>query len=322
MNEVDVAVVGGGPAGLSAAGWLGRYRRSTVVFDTGEYRNRWVDEVHGFLSRDPVAPAALLAAAREDLEKYDCVTIANSAVHCARRLPSGLFDIDGDEGRVKARRIILATGVEDVFPDLPGFFQHYGADVFHCPTCDGFEARGRDVAVIGWGAHVTGFALGLLDWAASATVITGGHEFEGGEADRSLLGEHGVSVMEQTVTELIGTRGRLTGLRLGDESMLSCQLAFFSIAHRPRTTLARQLGCELTEQGYVYVDHDGATTVSGVYAAGDLTPGQQLVSVAAAKGTAAAVAAAESLRGETGRTSSRAPDVDSALAAAREQRTR
>jgi thioredoxin reductase len=163
--------------------------------------------VHGFLSRDPVSPTALLAAARDDVGKYKCVRILNAAARRARRLPSGLFEIDSDDGPVRARRIILATGVEDVFPDLPGFFEHYGADVFHCPTCDGFEARGRDVAVIGWGAHVTGFALQLLDWAASATVITDGREFEGGDADRSLLADHGVPVVEQTVTELTGTRG-------------------------------------------------------------------------------------------------------------------
>ena len=317
MREVDVAVVGGGPAGLSAAGWLGRHRRVTAVFDTGEYRNRWVEQVHGFLSRDPVSPTALLAAARDDLGKYTCVRIVNAAARRARRLPSGLFEIDSDDGPVRARRIILATGVEDVFPDLPGFFEHYGADVFHCPTCDGFEARGRDVAVIGWGAHVTGFALELLDWAASATVITDGREFEGGDADRSLLADHGVSVVEQTVTELTGTRGALNALRLADDSTLPCQLAFFSIAHHARTALAEQLGCALTEDGSVDVDRDGVTSVAGVYAVGDLTPGQQLASVAAAKGAAAAVHAAESLRGETDRSPGRAPDVEAELAAAR-----
>lgn len=266
-----------------------------------------------------MSPTALLAAARDDLDKYDCVTIANGAVRRAQRLPSGLFAIVSDNGAVRARRIILATGVDDVFPDLPGFFEHYGADVFHCPTCDGFEARGRHVAVIGWGAHVTGFALELLDWAASVTVITDGRAFEGGDADRSLLAEYGVSVVEQTVTELAGSRGALSGLRLADDSMLSCQLAFFSIAHRARTGLAEQLGCELTEDGYVDVERDGVTSVPGVYAAGDLTPGQQLASVAAAKGAAAAITVAESLRGETDRSPGRAPDVDAELAAAREK---
>jgi thioredoxin reductase len=319
MQRVDVAVVGGGPAGLSAAGWLGRYRRSTVVFDTGEYRNRWVEQVHAFLSRDPTTPVALLDQARTDLNKYDSVQVSGARVLAARK-NNGLFQLTTDDGRLEARRVILATGVEDVFPDLPGFFEHYGADVFHCPTCDGYESRGRDVAAIGWGAHVTGFALGLLDWARSVTVFTNGKRFEGGDADRDLLGKYGIRLVEQPVTELLGQRGQLCGLRLGDGSECACQIAFFSIAHKPRTALAEQLGCELTEHGYVHVDYNGATTVPGVFAAGDLTPGQQLVSVAAANGAAAAVVAAESLRGEAvADRPGNAPDVDAALGAARDE---
>ncbi len=318
MQQVDVAVIGGGPAGLSAAGWLGRYRRSTVVFDTGEYRNRWVEQVHAFLSR--TTPAALLEQARADLDKYDSVQMSGVKVLSARRCESGLFELDTDQGGLGARRVILATGVKDVFPDLPGFFEHYGADVFHCPTCDGYEARGRDVAAIGWGAHVTGFALGLLDWARSVTVFTDGRSFEGGDADRKLLGEYGISLVEQPVTELLGGRGQLCGLRLGDGSQCACQIAFFSIAHKPRTGLAEQLGCELTEHGYVHVDHNGATSVPGVFAAGDLTPGQQLVSVAAANGATAAVTVAESLRGEAvAERPGSAPDVGAALATARDE---
>jgi thioredoxin reductase len=112
MQRVDVAVIGGGAAGLSAAGWLGRYRRSTVVFDTGEYRNRWVEQVHAFLSRDPTTPAALLEQARADLDKYDSVQISGAKVLSARRSEGGLFELDTDEGGLGARRVIFATGVE------------------------------------------------------------------------------------------------------------------------------------------------------------------------------------------------------------------
>jgi thioredoxin reductase len=263
MQRIDVAVVGGGPAGLSAAGWLGRYRRSTVVFDIGEYRNRWVEQVHAFLSRDPTSPGALLDQARADLRKYESVQVSGARVLTARR-SNGLLQLATDAGGLEARRIILATGVEDVFPDLPGFFDHYGADVFHCPTCDGYEARGRDVAAIGWGPHVTGFALGLLDWARSVTVFTNGRPFEGGDADRDLLNKYGIALVAQPISELLGERGQLRSLRLNDGLECACQIAFFSIAHKPRTALAEQLGCELTEGGYVHVDYNGATTVPGV----------------------------------------------------------
>lgn len=298
----DAIVIGGGPAGLSAAGWLGRYRRRVLVVDSGEHRNRWVDNVHGFLGNDPIDPHVLLDRARADLRQYPSVEIRDSRVAACVADEAGTYGVElgqqPDTERMSARRLVLATGVQDVFPEVKGFFEHYGADVFHCPTCDGFEARNQCVAVLGWNEHVAGFAVELLDWAAEVRVVTNGRRFEGGDRRRAALAERGIDIIEDDVVELLGARGQMNGLRLASGARTPCTMAFFSIEHRPATGLARQLGCSMDDEGYVIVDDRNETTVPGVYAAGDLTPGMQLVAVAVAKGTVAGVASALSLRGQ------------------------
>lgn len=291
----DAVVVGGGPAGLSAATWLSRYRRRLLLLDAGEQRNRWADHTHGYLACDPVSPGELLAQARADLARYPTAELRASTATGASRLEDGRFVLDTDTGPVTSRRLVLATGVRDAFPEVAGFFDHYGTSAFHCPSCDGYEARDRQVVVIGWNEEVADFALNLLHWAAAVAVVTDGRRFEGDAGDRRRLGEHAVPMVEQEAVDMVGRRGDLRGVRLGDGSTLACDMAFFSIAHVPSTTLAEQLGCELDDEGYVVVDECGETAVPGVYAAGDLTPGLQLVQVAAAKGAVAGVGCARSL---------------------------
>lgn len=306
----DAVVVGGGPAGLSAAGWLGRYRRRVVVIDGGEHRNRWVDRSHGYLASDDADPKELLRTAREQVGAYPTVELRPGRVLAARRVDDGSFVLRSEAGPLPAKRVVLATGVVDAFPEVDRFFEHYGADVFHCPTCDGYEAQGCEVVAFGWSSQVAGFALTLLEWAAKVTVVTDGSRFEGDETCRRALERHSVDILEDDAVELLGTRGNLRGVRLRGGSVLPCQLAFFSIAHQPRTDLAAELGCRLTDEGCVVVDHEGLTSVAGVYAAGDLTPGMQLVQVAAAKGAVAGVSCALSLQGQPATSGAPAPGPD------------
>jgi thioredoxin reductase len=298
----DAIVVGGGPAGLSAATWLARYRREVLVLDSGDYRNRWVEQSHGYLGDDPVAPASLLQRARAQLDAYPRTEVRNGRAQSARREADATFtlELEGDGDPLRARRVVLATGVKDRFPEVKGFFDHYGAGAFHCPTCDGYEASDTQVVVFGWSVEIAEFAATLTGWARSVTVVTDGHPFEGDDQARRRLVEVGAEVFEDDATELVGERGSLEGVRLASGHVLDCRLVFFSIAHLPNTGLARQLGCEVTGEGCIEVDHEAATTVAGVFAAGDVTPGLQLIQVAAAKGTTAGVACARSLRGEGG----------------------
>lgn len=294
----DAIVIGGGPAGLSAATWLSRYRRTVLVLDGGEHRNRWVDQAHGYLGTDPLHPNEFLKSATRQLERYAETEIRSVHAVAASRSDDGTFAVDAGGATLLARALVLAVGVEDDFPEVENFFEHYGASVFHCPTCDGYEAKGCDVVAFGWSKNLTEFALTLLGWASTVTLVTDGRSFEGDEDDRRRLNAEGVCILEDDAVELLGPRGQLKGVRLAGEGVVDCQLAFFSIAHRPRTALADQLGCALTDEGCIEVDPEGATTVPGVYAAGDVTPGVQLVQVAAAKGAIAGVACAQFLQGK------------------------
>jgi thioredoxin reductase len=296
----DAVVVGGGVAGLSAATWLARYRQRVLVLDSGEQRNRWVELAHGYLGFDPIAPGELLDRARRQLDSYPEVEVRRGRAESVERGDDGRFDVDVWTERLRARRIILATGVADRFPEVDGFFDHYGSTVFHCPTCEGYDARDLEVVVFGWSRDVADFALTLGGWASKVTVVTDGRRFQGDESHRRRLAEAGTAVVEDDALKLVGPRGQLSGVRLERGGLVPCQMAFFSIAHEPQNALARQLGCHLTEEGCIEVNDEGATDVAGVYAAGDITPGLQLVQVAAAKGTIAGVACARSLRGEGG----------------------
>ncbi|HVL81150.1 MAG TPA: NAD(P)/FAD-dependent oxidoreductase [Actinomycetota bacterium] len=308
-RNVDAVVVGGGPAGLSATLWLARYRRSVLLLDGGSYRNHSVELVHGYLGSDPTPPDVLREKARRDLERYPYVTIEQADVPSIDRR-GDLFVVHASTGAVLARRIVLCTGVRDEVPEIEGFDEHYGKTVFHCPTCDGYEARGRRVAVLGSRPEVAAFALGMLDWAQSVAVVTGGAPLEVSSSVGELLASEPVRVVEEKASALVGEPGHLEGLRLADGTTIDCDMVFFTIGHHPRSELAVALGCETDEDGYIRIDEQGLTCIPGVYAAGDVTPGLQLVQVAAAQGTAAGVACAQSLRGELGAPTSPRPAPD------------
>ena len=308
----DVVVVGGGPAGLSAATWAARYRRSVLVVDSGDYRNKWVESSHGYLGADPSNPMTLLEQARSDLARYPEVTFCHGRATAARREGDGRFVVTVDGAEFGGLRLVLATGVVDEFPEVDGFFDHYGASVFHCATCDGYEAQGRSVVILGWGEQVVAFTVGLLDWADRLTVVTEGRPLEGDERHRRMLSRHGIRLIEDDAVALVGERGALEGVRLAGGDTLAADLVFFSIAHHPRLDLARQVGCDIDDDGCLYVDRDGRTSIPGCYAAGDITPGFQLASVAVGKGTSAGVACAISLQGEEGSPASPSPAPNAA----------
>ena len=236
----DAIVVGGGPAGLSAGSWLGRYRRRVLVVDSGDYRNASAERAHGYLGRDPVSPAKFRDEARTGLLAYPSAAIVEAQVIQASRADEGSAVETRDEV-LRSRRLVLATGVRDAVPEVDNFFEHYGASAFHCPSCDGYEARDRQVVVIGWSEDVTGFAIHLLDWAASVTVVTDGVPFEGDQQHRDHLAYHDIAVVEGNAAELLGTRGDLRGVRMHGGVVLPCDLVFFSIEHQPNIDVAQQL---------------------------------------------------------------------------------
>lgn len=290
----DALVVGGGPAGLSAALWLGRYRRRTIIVDAGEPRNRFIETGHGYFPDDDFDPNALLKQGRDALARYPSVEQRTGRVSDIERTDDG-FTALVDHDSVTARAVVLATGVVDVFPEIANLTRHYGADVFTCPACDGWEARGTDSVVIGWSEDIVGFALTLLNWARSVTVVTEEHHLDADLHQQDRLRSRGIRVFEDDATEFVGERGDLRGVALRKRGFVPCQSAFFSIDTRPVNAIAKALGCEISEDGCITTDTDERTSVPFVYAAGDITPGPQLVQIAAAEGAAAGIACAKAL---------------------------
>jgi thioredoxin reductase len=323
----DVAVVGGGPAGVAAALWAARYRRRVVMVDAGQPRNRWTTATHGYLGLEGLAPGEVLRAARRGLDRYPEVDVVDGRrVVSATREPDALISLSLDDGQcLRALRVILATGVRDVFPAVAHFENYFGRAIFTCPSCDGYEAQGKTAAVVGRTPEMLTFAIGLLDWACSVVAI---HEDgdEDGDADRNdgsafepvVLDRVPLETVTGRVASVRGEGGRLRSLQLADGRSVPCDVAFWLMRHEQHSDLASSLGCEISPEGCVVVDEHGATTAPNIYAAGDMTPGPHLVQIAAAEGARAGIHAASSLRGQTGSPMSPAPapDPDDVLDAA------
>jgi thioredoxin reductase len=299
QEPFDVVVVGGGPAGLSAALWAARYRRRVVMIDAGQQRNRWTTATHGYFGLEGVGPARLIEAGHRDLDRYPEVDVIDRCRVTSGQRRDGAFELELEDGRtIRALRVVLATGVRDLFPDVGDFDRYYGRSIFTCPSCDGYEAQGKAVAVVGETADMAEFAMGLLDWARSVVVIReSGAPGASEDFDDRLVP---VGSLAGRVVEIDGQDGHVRSLVLEGGRAVPCDVVFWLMKHEQQSDLARQLGCELSTEGCVVVDDRGATTASDVYAAGDMTPGPHLVQIAAAEGARAGISAAVSLHGQMG----------------------
>ena len=297
----DCIVVGAGPAGLSASLFLARYRRSILTFHHNSPRNEYAHGVHGFLGHHGISPAELLARGRDEVTTHGGLII-EACVTGIERISSEQFRVyagDGnDDSRTfDARRVLLATGLRDVTPDCPGFRDFYGVSVHHCPDCDGYECIDKRIAVLGNGTKTVGFALSLLTWTNTITVI---NEDKDGlnKDDRAKLAAFQINVRDQSIKALDGDSKskQLRRVLFSDGDALECDALFFNLGTEPASNLHEMVGCKLDEDcGLVWVDQTRQTSVAGVYAAGDITPNSQLAIVAAAEGAMAAIHIHDSL---------------------------
>lgn len=284
----DAIIVGGGPAGLSAALLLGRCRRRVLLVDDEHPRNAVTRALHGFLSRDGIAPLQLLKLAREQIAAYPLVELRSGRVIDCSRVGDA-FRIDCLDGRVEyGRKVILATGKRDELPDIPGIADFYGTSVFHCPFCDGYEVAGKAVAVYAR-ACSPGLAYALQDWASDLVLCTDGtNDFC--EADARALRSRGIPVRTDRVVRAEGRDGQLQRLVFDHGPPLAVAAMFFSTSQLPASPLASELGCRLAHGGAVDADRRQLTSIPGVWVVGDAAAGEQLAIVAAAEGAKAAIA--------------------------------
>jgi thioredoxin reductase len=296
----DVIIVGGGPAGLSAALVLGRCRRRVLVCDAATPRNAAAQAVHCFLTRDGTPPARLLRKAREEARGYG-VRLLSARVVSARRdcspnPPPDPFEVTVESGKVyRARKLLLATGVVDVLPDVEGARDFYGRGVHHCPYCDGYEYRGKRLAAFGDGKAAAGLALSLRTWSGKVTACTNGADLSGEDTEQ--LARNGIALRTERVVRLEG-EDVLRRVVFASGPALGCDALFFNTDKVQQSDLAAQLDCPRTEWGQPRSTRKQRTDVPGLFLAGDADGEVQFAIVAAAEGATAAVVINSELQAE------------------------
>jgi len=289
----DAIVVGGGPSGLSAALVLGRCRRRVLVCDSREYRNAASHALHAFLSRDGVPPGELLGAARAEVERYG-VVVRRVRVADARRDAAGFEAVLDGGAREMSRMLVLATGVVDPLPPVPGIDALYGTSVFHCPYCDGWEQRDRPLAAYGRGEAGRKIALSLRQWSDDVILFSNGPAGLRAD-DRARLARAQVRIEERGIARLDGAAGELRAVVLTDGESVARRALFFKTRYAQRSELAAKLGCVFDRKGVVKTNRLQGTGVEGLYVIGDAARDVQLAIVAAAEGAKAGFAVNEAL---------------------------
>lgn len=281
----DVAVVGGGAAGLSAALVLGRARRRVVVIDGGEPRNAPAQHMHGYLSRDGMSPGDLLHIGREELAQYGVELVPGHV----SSIDAGFLIHLADGKTMSARRLLLATGATDGIPTVPGLDERWGRDFLHCPYCHGWEVRDRPLGLLATGPMSVEHAQLIRQWSDDLIVFA--HTYELADEEREQLEARGIRIVDGEVGEIVVEDDRLKGVILAGGRIVERQALFVRPSMTPRgEELLRQLGCAVDDQGFVVVDSTGATSTKGVWAAGNVANPRAQVITAAGEGSAAAIA--------------------------------
>ena len=291
--DVDVAVIGAGPAGLSAALVLARARRSVLVVDSNRPRNAATLASHGFLTRDGISPLELRKLGREELAAYPQVRFTQAVVESVRR-GRERFAVAAKSrtGAVRgtSRVVVIATGLTEVLPELPTLRAFYGTSIHSCIECDAYEKRDEPLALIGESADLAERAVLLTQWTDDLIVFTNGSEAIAPDQEE-LLAKRGVRVERRPLADVDGDRSGLTGIRLADGEIIPRTGAFVRPVWVPAIDYAHPLGLQRDHAGLLVVDADGRTNLQGVFAVGDSTPpGPQQLIVAAGAGAKAASA--------------------------------
>jgi thioredoxin reductase len=288
-HQYDVVVIGGGAAGLSAALVLSRARREVLVVDAGAPRNGPATHMHGYLSRDGMPPAQLLAAGRHEVRSYGGAIVEGTVTDLVPDGRSGFWALLAGGQRISARRLLVTTGLRDELPDIPGLRGRWARDVLHCPYCHGYEVRDRPLGVLGGTAGAVRYAQIVRQWTYDLVYFTPPERLTATE--RTQLLARAIGVVEGDIEQLvIDDADHLRGVQMRDGCVIPRDALFVPPRFVPNNTLLVGLGCDADADGWVTLDNTGRTSVAGVWAAGNIVDPRAQIITAAGAGSAAAIA--------------------------------
>lgn len=288
MEIYDCIIVGGGPAGLNAAIVLGRCRRKVLIFDTQQYRNRYSHGIHNYLTRDDILPSDFLQICHNELEKY-CVQKIHRKVIQAKKNEENVFVLKDENGTIyHSKKLLIATGLQDILPDIEGFKEMYGRSIFHCPYCDGWEVRDKKIGVYARNKEGWELALTLKGWTSDVTLFTDGkHKVK--PLQKEYLDANEVPVITTPIIKLQGEKGQLQKIIFKNGEERECDALFFVNGYTQQCNIAEAFGCEVSKKGVIVTNRYQQTNIEGLYVAGDAAKDMQFVVVAGAEGAKAGV---------------------------------
>ncbi len=287
-KQFEVLIIGGSYAGLSAAMALGRSLRQVLVIDSGKPCNRFTPHAHNFITHDGQVPAQIAKQARQQVERYNTVFFHEGLAVEGRKTEAG-FEVETEAGEVFfAKKLIFATGLRDVLPDIPGLSDCWGKTALHCPYCHGYEVRKQPTAILGNGDYGYDFSKLISHWTADLTLLTNGPSTLD-EARAEKLNKHGIRLVETEIDHLKQVDGQLQAIVFKDNTSLPMNAMYLHPDPVQQCSIPQQLGCEMTELGLLKVDMMQKTTVPGVFACGDNSSPRFLSAAVATGGMAGAV---------------------------------
>lgn len=290
MNKkrFDVIIIGGSYAGLAAAMGLGRALRTVLVIDSGKPANRYTPQSHNLLTHDGRSPGEIAVIAKQQVDEYKTVSRITGLVVSAEKFQSGFSVELADGSGYVASKLIFATGIIDNFPDILGFQECWGKSVLHCPYCHGYEVRNLETGILGNGDYAFDFGSLISNWTKSLTIYTNGPSTLT-QQQTSKLRSHSIQIVEDRIESLKHNNGYLDAIVFTNGTTATIKALYAKPSFRQHTDLAKSLGCELTEEGYIKIDGGQHATVPGIYACGDNVTKMRTVANAISMGTTTAI---------------------------------
>ncbi|HEV8514635.1 MAG TPA: NAD(P)/FAD-dependent oxidoreductase [Cyclobacteriaceae bacterium] len=283
-NKYDVIIIGGSYAGLAASMALGRALRKVLIIDSGDPCNKQTPYSHNFLTNDGRSPAEIAGIAKQQVLMYDTVSFLHDLVTSASKT-NDRFIIGVQSGkRFEAKKLVFATGVKDIMPNIPGFAESWGISVLHCPYCHGYEVRNQKTGILANGDGGYDFATLISNWTNDLTLYTNGKSNLTIE-QATKLRSHKIRIVEDEIEELKNQNGYLQNIVFKSERRESIKALYAKISFAQHSNTPQSLGCELTQEGYIKIDSTQKTSVPGVFACGDNVTRMRTVANAISMGT-------------------------------------